>query len=568
MQRRGAGGLPVVVVVAVVGEELVHRSIQQTYRQRSVSHGTQQVTEVRALRVSQGHERLALVVGVLSHDDPADQRQPGAQELVFGAAQTDALGAQPDGARRVGRGVRVGPDPEPAVVVGPAEQDIELRGRGRRAHLDRSGIHLAGPPVDRDDVPLAQLPPVGADAARDRIDPQRGRATHRGPAGTAGDHSRVRGEPSARRDDGVRGQQARYVRGRRLGHHQDGGHAVRGPLDRVDAGQRDPSAGRPGGGREPAHQQWLAAVQPQLWVQQCLYLLGSHGAHRGGAVHGVGGGQVHGEPYRGGWAGVVVRSRAEQGELAVAQLEPDVCHGVEVVLEGGQRLPQEIGATGEPRHRLARPARRLVAAHAAMEHPARRECAAVGVAAGRAPVPRTRPRADDQCLEMQRDRGAGRQRLGRAGPPPPWGAPPGQLRGGSERDLLGRVVRVWPAAQPLAHLQQCAQPFGWVGVVQDHAVDVVRGDAESALGDASHRSRPGLVQHLRAADRRAQRWGRVEAEPEARDHRRQARRWHRGARDEPYQHGPLALPDPPAGKRGQQLDRATGDGCVGQVAGT
>ncbi len=357
-QRRGAGGLPVVVVaVAVMGEELVHRSIQQTYRQRSISHGTQQVTEVLALRVSQGHESLALVVGILSHDDPADQRQPGTQELVFGAAQTDALGAQPDGARRVGRGIRVGPNPEPAVVVGPAEQNIELRGRGRRAHLDRPGIHLTGPPVDRNDVPLAQLPPVGADAARDRIDPQRGRATHRGPAGAAGDHSRVRGEPSARRDDGVRGQQARYVRGRRLGHHQDGGHTVRGPLDRVAAGQRDPSAGRPGGGREPAHQQRLAAAQPQLWVQQCLYLLGSYGQYRGGAVHGVGGDQVHGEPYRGGWAGVVVGSRAEQGELAVAQLEPDVRHGVEVVLEGGQRRPQEIGATGEPRHRLARPAR-------------------------------------------------------------------------------------------------------------------------------------------------------------------------------------------------------------------
>ncbi len=169
---------------------------------------------------------------------------------------------------------------------------------------------------------------------------------------------------------------------------------------------------------------------------------------------------------------------------------------------------------------------------------------------------------------MQRDRGVSRQRLGRAGTPPPRGAPPGQLRGGSERDLLGRVVRVWPAAQPLAHLQQRVQPFGWVGVVQDHAVDVIRGDAESTLGDTSHRSRPGLVQHLRAADRRAQRWGRVEAEPEARDHRWQARRRHRGARDEPYQHGPLALPDPSAGKRGQQLDRATGDGCVGQVAGT
>ncbi len=154
-QLPGAGCLPVVVIVTVVGKELVHRCVQETHRHRTIPHRAQQVAEVLALSVGQGRERLAFVLGILGKDHPADQRQSGAEKLVFGPAQPDALGAQPHGARRVSRGVGVGPHPEPAVVVGPAEQDVELGGGGCRANLDRADVDVAGASVNGDDVAFA-----------------------------------------------------------------------------------------------------------------------------------------------------------------------------------------------------------------------------------------------------------------------------------------------------------------------------------------------------------------------------------------------------------------------------
>ncbi len=103
------------------------------------------------------------------------------------------------------------------------------------------------------------------------------------------------------------------------------------------------------------------------------------------------------------------RRGTEQRELAVFQLEPNLCDGAEVVFEGGQRFAQEIGATGHLCQRLARSTRRFAAAYAAVEHPARCERAGVGVATGRTAVARACPRPDEQRLQMEGDRGVGRQ---------------------------------------------------------------------------------------------------------------------------------------------------------------
>ena len=56
---------------------------------------------------------LALVVGV-GEDQPLDQLAAVAEEHVLGAAQADALGAEPAGAQRVLGVVRVGAHPQPA----------------------------------------------------------------------------------------------------------------------------------------------------------------------------------------------------------------------------------------------------------------------------------------------------------------------------------------------------------------------------------------------------------------------------------------------------------------------
>ena len=69
--------------------------------------------EVLALHGQQLGERLLLLVGRLGEDQVLDQRLPFAEEHVLGTAQADALCAEATCAGGVGRGVRVGPNPEP-----------------------------------------------------------------------------------------------------------------------------------------------------------------------------------------------------------------------------------------------------------------------------------------------------------------------------------------------------------------------------------------------------------------------------------------------------------------------
>ena len=97
-----------------------------------------------------------------------DVRQPlRAEEHVLGAAEADAAGAEAERHLGVLRHVGVGADAEPAHLVGPAQQLLELLVDGRLLglelaldHLDhlggarrQRGQHdLAGRAVDRDRV--------------------------------------------------------------------------------------------------------------------------------------------------------------------------------------------------------------------------------------------------------------------------------------------------------------------------------------------------------------------------------------------------------------------------------
>ena len=105
----------------MAGQELVHGCVQQAHGHGSVADDPQQVAEVLALRVGQRGQCAGLGLGVMGQDHPPDQRQPLAEELVLGAAQADAVRAEPDRDRGVRGGVRIGAYAEPANVVGPLQ---------------------------------------------------------------------------------------------------------------------------------------------------------------------------------------------------------------------------------------------------------------------------------------------------------------------------------------------------------------------------------------------------------------------------------------------------------------
>ena len=75
---------------------------------------------------SVGQRLLALLV-VVGQDQPLDSAAPLAEEHVLGAAQPDALGAEPAGPGRVLGGVGVGAHPQPARLVGVRHDPVHGR---------------------------------------------------------------------------------------------------------------------------------------------------------------------------------------------------------------------------------------------------------------------------------------------------------------------------------------------------------------------------------------------------------------------------------------------------------
>src|SRR5256885_1435260 len=90
---------------------------------------------------------------VLGHDHPAHRADAiGLEEHVLSAAQPDAFSAEASCHACVGHGLGIGADLHVADGVRPAHQRREIL---RRLWLDRwycADYHLAGRPVDRDDL--------------------------------------------------------------------------------------------------------------------------------------------------------------------------------------------------------------------------------------------------------------------------------------------------------------------------------------------------------------------------------------------------------------------------------
>ena len=122
-------------------------------------------------RASSAACRSSSLVG---QDQLLDQLPAVAEEHVLGPAQADALGAEPPGPRGVLRGVGVGADVEPPLLVGVGQDPVhaahdvvgalglrvdlalEVADDGRRLHRHLAQPHPAGRAVDGDDVALAR----------------------------------------------------------------------------------------------------------------------------------------------------------------------------------------------------------------------------------------------------------------------------------------------------------------------------------------------------------------------------------------------------------------------------
>ena len=163
-----------------------------------------------------------------------------AEEHVLGAAQADALGAEPAGPRGIRRVVGVGPHLHPAVLVGDGHQPVD--GGDHRAALvhrhgalevahHRGGPHgdlaeedLAGRAVDRQRVALAHHAAVGgAELLGLGVDLEGLGAAHAGAAHAAGHDRRVRGLAATAGEDAGGRDHAVQVVGVGLAAHEDDG---------------------------------------------------------------------------------------------------------------------------------------------------------------------------------------------------------------------------------------------------------------------------------------------------------------------------------------------------------
>ena len=91
-----------------VGQELVQRRVDQPDRDRQAVHRLEDADEVLALQRLQRVERRLPLLVALGEDQLLDELAPVAEEHVLGAAQADALRAEPAGPLGVLGGVGVG----------------------------------------------------------------------------------------------------------------------------------------------------------------------------------------------------------------------------------------------------------------------------------------------------------------------------------------------------------------------------------------------------------------------------------------------------------------------------
>ena len=167
-------------------------------------HRLQQGGEVLGLQLLQFQEGL---LRLLVHDDPAHHRQPVPHEHVLGASQPDALRPQLRGARRILARVGVCPHAQAPHLIRPAQQHLQLGGRGGLHQLHLSDEDPSGGAVDGDGVSfLHPQAPRRGEVTLLGVDGDLRRAGDRGRPHSAGHHRRMAGLPSVAGQDPLGGE--------------------------------------------------------------------------------------------------------------------------------------------------------------------------------------------------------------------------------------------------------------------------------------------------------------------------------------------------------------------------
>ena len=192
----------------------MERGIEQPDRDRQPVHDFEDPLEVAALDREQLRERLATPGFIRGDDHLTHQRDTVTlEEHVFGPAQPDPLGAEFARPAGVSRDVGVGPDPQPALGVGPRHQSIEFLSDLRRDELGRAQNDPARRAVDGDDLATLHRPAVYPELAGGRIDIQLLGAHDTRLAHTARYHRRVTRHAAARSENRARCHHAVEVLG-------------------------------------------------------------------------------------------------------------------------------------------------------------------------------------------------------------------------------------------------------------------------------------------------------------------------------------------------------------------
>ena len=201
----------------------MQRRVEQADGDGQAVHRLEDALEVGALQLRELLERGALLRLVVGEDEPLHERQAVAQEHVLGAAEADALGAEP--ARHVRR--RAG---RSALVRTFIRRKPSAQPRRVSNGPPGSGVTTGTAPTTTSPVvPLIEMTSpsctIGAVRPSNRpaldVDVELARAAHRGRAHAAGDDRGVAHQPAARREDALGRDHAVQVVGRGLRPHQD-----------------------------------------------------------------------------------------------------------------------------------------------------------------------------------------------------------------------------------------------------------------------------------------------------------------------------------------------------------
>ena len=120
---------------------------------------------------------------------------------MLGAAEADPLGSELARLRGVLGRVRVGAHAEPAELVGPGEDRLEVLVDRRRDERDGADDHAPGAAVDRDRVALVQRVLADRHLAGAHVDRERLAARHARLPHSPRDDGGVRGHAAVRRED-------------------------------------------------------------------------------------------------------------------------------------------------------------------------------------------------------------------------------------------------------------------------------------------------------------------------------------------------------------------------------